>query len=78
MYISIILLVLFNLAPIPILIGLLTIPKARFAIKTAKTHLRDKGLINAMATTILVHFVTDILIFLGFFITPFIRIILPI
>jgi 1,4-dihydroxy-2-naphthoate octaprenyltransferase len=78
MYISIILLVLFNFAPIPVLIGLLTIPKARFAINTAKTHLRDEGLISAMATTILVHFITDILIFLGFFVTPFIRIIIPI
>ncbi|MHA2407062.1 MAG: UbiA family prenyltransferase [Candidatus Ranarchaeia archaeon] len=78
MYSSIVLLVLLNLAPIPILLGLATFPKARFAIKTAKTHLRDRGIISAMATTILVHFLTDILIFLGFFLTPFIRLVLPI
>ncbi|MHA2059162.1 MAG: 1,4-dihydroxy-2-naphthoate octaprenyltransferase [Candidatus Ranarchaeia archaeon] len=78
MYLSLILLVVFNYAPIPVLLGLLTFPKARFAIQTAKTHLHDKGIIGAMATTIMVHFLTDILIFFGFFLTPFLRLVLPI
>jgi 1,4-dihydroxy-2-naphthoate octaprenyltransferase len=77
-YISLILLVVFNFAPIPVLIGWLTLPKARFAIQTAKTHLHDKGIIGAQATTILVHFLTDILIFFGFFLTPYLRLVLPI
>ncbi len=78
MYASIIALVIGNLAPTPVLISLVTYPKAKEAITVAKQHQQGKDLIPAMATTILVHLLTDILLFLGFFITPYLRLFLPI